>query len=50
MLRGDPEVINSGFFIVARSLDVRSPCWCVQEELGWVIEKSTCRGVKCAEY
>ena len=28
MLRGDPDAINNGFFIVARSLDVRSPCWC----------------------
>ena len=27
-LRGDPGAINNGFFIVARSLDVRSPCWC----------------------
>ena len=33
MLRGDPDAINNGFFIVARSLDVRSPCWCIQEEL-----------------
>ena len=50
MLRGDPDAINNGFFIVARSLDVRGPCWCVQEELGCVIEKSTYRGVQCAEY
>jgi len=28
LLRGDPDVINNGFLIAARSLDVRSPCWC----------------------
>jgi len=28
LLRGDPDAIINSFFIVARSLDVRSPCWC----------------------
>ena len=33
MLRGDPDAINNGSFIAARSLDVRSPCWCIQKSL-----------------
>ena len=35
LLRGDPDAINSGFFIVARSLNVRSPLLVGQAQWQW---------------